>query len=204
VLHDHAALVAGVERDLTEWLLERPAHDEPACLLVVGAAAHLVDGRLGTEQGHATAGEDSLFHGGPGRLDGVLDAVLLLLQLDLGGGADLDDGDAAGELGEPLLELLAVPVGVGVLDLAPDLLDPPLTSVFVPSPSTMVVLSLVTTTLRALPSRSTVTPSSLRPTSSEITVATGEDGDVLEHGLAPLTEAGGLDGHRLRRCRGSC
>jgi hypothetical protein len=46
--------------------------------------------------------------------DGVLDAVLLLLELDLGGRADLDDGHAAGQLGETLLELLAVPVGVGV------------------------------------------------------------------------------------------
>src|SRR3712207_1021659 len=27
--------------------------------------------------------------------------------------------------------------------------------------------------------------------------ATGEDGDVLEHGLATVTEAGGLDGDRL-------
>jgi hypothetical protein len=53
----------------------------------------------------------------------VLDAGLLLLHLDLGGRADLDDGDAAGELGEALLELLAVVVGGGLLDLGADLLD---------------------------------------------------------------------------------
>ena len=38
----------------------------------------------------------------------------------------LIDADAAGQLGEPLLELLAVPVGVGVLDLGLDLVDPAL------------------------------------------------------------------------------
>ena len=54
---------------------------------------------------------------------GVLDAVLLLLELHLGGGADLEHGDAAGQLGEALLELLAVVVGVGVLDLGLDLVD---------------------------------------------------------------------------------
>ena len=36
----------------------------------------------------------------------------------------LIDAHAAGELGEPLLELLAVPVGVGVVDLGLDLVDP--------------------------------------------------------------------------------
>jgi len=49
--------------------------------------------------------------------------VLLLLHLDLGGRADVDDGDAAGELGQALLELLAVVVGGGVLDLLLDLAD---------------------------------------------------------------------------------
>ncbi len=42
--------------------------------------------------------------------------MLALLELGLGGGADLDDGDAAGELAEALLQLLAVPVGRGGFD----------------------------------------------------------------------------------------
>jgi hypothetical protein len=49
--------------------------------------------------------------------------VLALLELDLGGRARLDDGDAAGELGQALLELLAVVVGVRLLDLGADLGD---------------------------------------------------------------------------------
>src|SRR5207253_8023158 len=53
----------------------------------------------------------------------VLDAVLLLFQLHLGGCADLDDGDAAGELRETLLELLLVEVAGGLFDLRLDLLD---------------------------------------------------------------------------------
>ena len=72
----------------------------------------------GLEQGDAAAGDDALFERRAGRLQGVLDAVLLLLHLRLGGRADLDDGDTAGELGEALLQLLAIEVGVGVLDLA--------------------------------------------------------------------------------------
>ena len=57
--------------------------------------------------------------------------MLLLLQLHLGGGADLEDGDAAGQLGQALLELLPVVVGVGVLDLGLDLVDPALDVVLV-------------------------------------------------------------------------
>src|SRR5690606_30929739 len=69
----------------------------------------------------ATTGDDALLDGRLRVADGVLDAVLALLELDLGGRTRLDDGDAAGELGEALLELLAVVVAVGVLDLATDL-----------------------------------------------------------------------------------
>ena len=50
-------------------------------------------------------------------------ASLRFLSVGLGGRADLDDGDAAGQLGQPLLELLAIPVGVGGLDLGAQLLD---------------------------------------------------------------------------------
>ena len=42
-----------------------------------------------------------------------------------------------------------------------------------------------------------VTFSSLMPRSSEIELAAGEDGDILEHGLAAIAEAGRLDGGNL-------
>jgi hypothetical protein len=74
---------------------------------------------------------------------GVLDAGLLLLHLGLGGRADLDRRDAAGELRQPLLELLAVVVDVGVLDLARgSAAMRALMSAVLPAPSTIVVLSL--------------------------------------------------------------
>src|SRR6202012_4961431 len=78
---------------------------------------------LRTEEGNAAARDDTFFDGGLGRRNGVLDTVLLFLQLDLGRRADLDDGDAAGELREALLQLLPVVVRVGVLDLGLDLVD---------------------------------------------------------------------------------
>ena len=77
----------------------------------------------GPQQGHAAARHDAFLDGGLGRVHRILDARLLLLHLGLGGGPDLDDRHPAHELGEPLLQLLAVVVGRRVLDLRAELLD---------------------------------------------------------------------------------
>ncbi len=69
----------------------------------------------------AAADDHTFLHRGAGGVQGVIDAVLALLHLDLGHAADADHGDAAGELRNPLLQLLAVVVGRGVLDLLADL-----------------------------------------------------------------------------------
>ena len=75
----------------------------------------------GVDIGGAAAGHDALFHSGAGGVQSVLDAQLLLLHLSLGGGADLDDGHTAGQLGQTLLQLLLVILGGGGLDLTADL-----------------------------------------------------------------------------------
>src|SRR6185312_3221754 len=76
------------------------------------------------DESDATTGDDALLDGGLRVANGVLDAVLALLELDLGGRADLDDRNTAGQLGQALLQLLAVVVGVALVDLGTDLVDP--------------------------------------------------------------------------------
>src|SRR5690606_28895805 len=120
---DDVALLAGVLRDPAQRLVQRAAQRLGAGGLVARQAEGF-EALLGdVDQRDAAAGDDALLDRRAGRRDGVLQAVLLLLQLHLGGGADPPDADAAGQLGQPLLQLLAVPVGVGVLDLDPDLVD---------------------------------------------------------------------------------
>ena len=82
--------------------------------------------RLRADQRDAAAGDDALFDRGAGRVQRVLDAGLLLLHLGLGRGADVDHRHAAGELGQPLLQLLPVVVAGGLLDRGLDLVDPAL------------------------------------------------------------------------------
>ena len=104
---DHRAVLAGVLHDLARRRLQRLAHDVDADLLVVVVGLEALERLDGAQQRHAAARHDAFLDGGAGRMQRVVDAVLALLHLDLGGAADLDDGDAAGELGQPLLQLLA-------------------------------------------------------------------------------------------------
>src|SRR4051794_17412770 len=194
VVDDDRALEAGVLRDLAEGLLERAQDDAGAGALVVVGDAVDVDRGRGAQERDAAAGHDALLERRAGRLEGVLDAVLLLLHLRLGGRADLHDGDAAGELGEALLELLAIEVGVGVFDLRLDLVDAALDGVR--------VTGAVDDRRRVLRDHDATGAAELR----ELRVleleahllgddlAAGEDRDVLEHALAAVAEARRLDG----------
>ena len=118
--HDDRAFLAGVLGDLADRCLQRATQDVDADRLVA-FELELVERRDGLQERGAAAGDDALLDRRAGGRKRVLDAVLLLLELDLGRGADLDDGNATGQLGEALLELLAVVVGGGLLDLRLDL-----------------------------------------------------------------------------------
>ena len=105
----------------------RAADDRCTDLLVAFEALDdRIDRRRAAHQRHAAAGDDALFDCRAGCMHRILDAGLLLLHLGLGCRADLDDGNAADQLGEPLLQLLAVVVGGGLVDLRADLLHPAL------------------------------------------------------------------------------
>ena len=94
---------------------------------------------MAADQRHAAAGQDALGHRGPGRVQGVLDAALLLLHVGLGGGPDADDGHAAGQLGQPFAELLLVVLALGLVHLRADLLDALLdVAAFLPAPLMIV------------------------------------------------------------------
>src|SRR5690606_23382824 len=101
------AFRARIVGDAAHRLLQCAAHDVDASLLIgVGA----LDGQRGrsAEQGDATTRNDAFFNGSAGRVERVIDAVLAFLDFHFGRTADLDDGNAASELGKTFLKLLAV------------------------------------------------------------------------------------------------
>src|SRR6202163_1205009 len=79
--------------------------------------------RTASARWRAAARQNAFLDCGAGGVHRVVDAILALLHLDLGGPADADHCNAAGELRQPLLQLLLVVVGRGLLDLSLDLGD---------------------------------------------------------------------------------
>ena len=131
--HDDRAVAASVVDDLASRRLDRLAHDVDAGLLVGIGDLHGVERGDGAQQRDAAARRNAFLDRRAGGVEGVVDAVLLLLDLDLGRAADADHRDAARELGQTLLQLLAIIVRGGVLDLRLDLGDARLDALLVAS-----------------------------------------------------------------------
>ena len=132
-------------------------------------------------------------------MQGVFHAGLLLLHLALGRGPDIDLGHAAGQLGQPLFQLLAIVVAGGVLDLAADLLDAALDVRALAAAFDDRGVVLVDDDLLRPAEFGERDVLQLLAQALEDGEAAGEDGDVLEHGLAAIAVAGGLDGGHLDR-----
>ncbi len=193
----HAGLATGVGNDFAQRLFNGTQHNLDASFLVVVVALDLACGLTGTQQGHAAASHNAFFHRSAGSVQGVFDTSLLLLHFHLGGGADLDDGHTTGQLGHALLQLFAVVIRGGFLDLDADLLD----ARFDVGGNTSTVdddgvflahfdaLGLAQIGQRDLFQR--------QADFFGDDLAAGQDGDVFQHGLATVTKARCLDGHGL-------
>ena len=129
-------------------------------------------------------------------MESVLDTRLALLHLHLGGGPHLDLGDPSDQPGQPLLQLLPVPIGVGLLDLLADLLAARVDGLAIATAAHHrgVVLGDGHPVGRAEMAGGD-------PVQADADLLAdhggpGEGRQVLEHRLAAVAEAGGLDGHR--------
>src|SRR5438132_1627425 len=198
-LADHnGAFVAGVERDLTGRLFESAPHDACANGFVI-VELELLDRSEAAEQRRAAAGDDTFLDSRAGGVHSVFDTGLLFLQFGFGGCADLDDGDAADQLGKALLELFLVIVAGGVFDLRADLLHTAfdvrrLAGAFDDRGVVLVDGDLLGATqvlkLDVLELDTEVFSDGL---------AAGEGSDIFEHSLAAVAKARSLDGSALQR-----
>src|SRR5690606_2787040 len=194
-LADHdRAFDARVFRDLTDRSLQGATDDVDAGGLVGVVDLQRGQHLGGLQQGHAAARDDAFVGSGSGCVQGVVDAVLLLLDLDLGRAADAQDGDAAGQLGQALLQLLTVVVRGGVLDLTLDLADAGFDAVLLASAFDDGGVVLGDLDLLGLAEHVERDRLKLDAEVFRDDLAARQDGDVFQHGLAAVAEARSLDG----------
>ena len=187
----------GILRNLAGWRLDGAAHDVHANLLVGLLQLDLLQGPGRNEKGRAATGDDTFLDCGTGRVESVLHQFLALLDLDFRGAADLDDGNTAGELRQTLLQLLAIVLGAGLLGLLADLVAAAL-DVRLPAGSAddhRVLLGELDALGRAQHVEGDVLELDADVLADHL--ATGQDGNVLEHRLASVAEARCLAGGHL-------
>src|SRR5438874_8012979 len=150
-----------------------------------------------TEQGDAAARHDAFFHSRAGRMHRVIHAILALPYLDLGRTTDADHRDAAGELGQTLLQLLTVVVRGGFLDLHLDLVAAGLDVGLLAGAVDDGGVLLVDHHLLGATEHGERDVLELDAEIFRDRLTAGQNRDVLQHGLAAIAEARSLDGSDL-------
>src|SRR6218665_3123979 len=194
---NNTRLEARVESDLLERSFDGNLDDIRTRCLISGELEPLECNRTGLDECNTATRNNSLFHGRLRVTNSVLNAVLPLLELDLGRSTRLDDGNSTGKLCESFLQLLTVVVGVGVLDLSADLCHPPRDLLRVTSSLDDGRLVFGNDNLASLTKQVKRRVLELESDLFGNDLTTGENCDVLQLCLAAVTKAGGLDGNRL-------
>src|SRR5690606_8597608 len=194
---DNGGFVTGVGYDLAQRCFEGTQGQGDAGVLFFVVTLDGASVGEGTNQGDAAASDHAFFHRCTGSVQGVVNAGLLLFHFHFGGRADLDHGNAAGQLGNAFLQLFLVVVGVGVVDFATNLFNASLDVVFLASAIDDGGVFLLDVDL--LGSTQVVQGSVFQAQAHFFANdgSAGEDGDILQHGLATIAEARCLDGGAL-------
>src|SRR3954470_11705520 len=123
-VRNDAARKAAVVGDLLEWRGEDAENNVDADPLVaLCSRASFLNGLAATQKGHAAAGQNAFLNGRTRCVERVFNAGLFLLHVRFARCANRDDRDAARELGEPFLQLLAIVVARRSFDALTNLLD---------------------------------------------------------------------------------
>src|SRR6478735_4623004 len=195
---DHRTVFASIDGDLAGWIRQRLADNFDAGLLVVVLGAKSLEMLGGAQQGDAAARHDAFLNRRTGRMHRVIHAILALLHLDFGRAADADHRDAARELGQTLLQLLTVVVRGGFLDLRLDLLDARLDVGLLAGPADNGGVLLVDHHLLGATEHRERDVLHLDAEVFRDRLTTGQNRDVLQHGLAAIAKARSFDGCDLQ------
>src|SRR5271166_3017930 len=198
LLDDDGAFVTGIADNLANRLFAGARDDVDANLLVAFALQVLQHQRR-TQQRHAAAGNDAFLNRRARGMQSILDTGLLLFHLGLGGRADFDHRDAAGELRQTFLELLAIIVAGGLLDLGAELFDAALDGGFLAGAFDEGGVVLVHHDALGAPEVFQTDAFQLNAGLFHDGLAASQDGDVFEHRFTAIAEARSLYGAGVQR-----
>src|SRR5271166_2175518 len=193
-----SAFFAGVLGDHAQGLGDGALDDVDADLLIA-FGLHLFEHAGATGQSYAAAGDNAFFHGRAGGMHRVFHAGFLFLHFGFGCGADFDYGYATDQLGQPLLQLLAVVVAGGLVDLAANFFYAAFDLAVLAFAFDERCVVLVDGDLLGLAEIADLHVLELDAEIFRDGLAAGEDRDILQHSLAAIAEAGSLDGSDLQR-----
>src|SRR5690606_12864714 len=123
VLHDNGRFRTRIGRDLAQRCFQRTGGQRDTDVLVFVVTLELAHVGQCTHQGNTAARYHAFLDRRTGCVQGVVNACLLLFHFHFSRSTDLDHRNTAGQLGNALLQLLAIVVGSRLLDLGTDLVN---------------------------------------------------------------------------------
>ena len=199
LLDDDGTFTTGVLDDHADRLFDGATDDRDTDVLFRILELEVHQRPLGADEGDTAAGHDAFLDCRARGVQCVFDTGLLLLHLGFRCGADIHDGHATRELRQTLLELFLVVIGGALLDRSADFLLAALDLVMIASAVDDRRVVLVDHDALRLAQVGQRCVLELEAHFVADDIAGGQHGDVLQHGLATITEARRLHGGDLQR-----
>ena len=193
LLHDDRTFFTGVHGNLAGRFFQSAPYDIQAQLLVT-FQAHLLESGDAAQERYAATRDDAFFHGRASCVQSVFHARLLFLHFRFSRRANADHGHTADQLCQAFLELFTVVIAGGLFDLSANLAY----TAFQGLPVARAVDDgrVVLVDAHGLRLAEIVQSHGLQADTLLFAddLAARQDGDVVQHGLAAVAEAGGFDG----------
>ena len=119
----HGSFFTGIGCDLVNRFFQSFRKDFHCHFFFIRYSFQGFEGFRGLNEGNSTTGYDTFFNSCTGCGQSIFNTMFLFFQLGLSCGTNTDDSHTASQFSQAFLQLFAVIIAGGVIDLSADLLD---------------------------------------------------------------------------------